>query len=297
MRLFRYKAYGLNIESEFELSELLRGDGAPSVTIRRGYVPASLNGSSAGHDVCQVRPGRYLLRLEGRAHFLVSSGREIRVDQVSGQLSDEARLYLLGRCFGVLLHQRNVLALHASAILSKRGAVLFSGQSGSGKSTILRAFLKRGYQMLADDITGITEDSEGRPIALPAYPRIMLGRAAAAELDVPVGHLRPMPPYVDKFAISPNGQFTYESMPVQKIFALATANVPAIELQPLTPVEAFFALTEHTFQNCVLNGLGKRTNHFRLTTRAANLNVTRATRPVKSTRVNSLVEEIERMII
>ena len=77
----------------------------------------------------------------------------LRLNTAEGSLGSDIRVFLLGSCLGALLHQRGVLALHASAIETDQGAVLFMGDSGMGKSTTLQAFIKRGYKMLADDIT------------------------------------------------------------------------------------------------------------------------------------------------
>ena len=51
----------------------------------------------------------------------------------------DVRVFLLGSCIGALLHQRGILVLHAGAIHTDKGAVLFTGPWGIGKSTLLAA--------------------------------------------------------------------------------------------------------------------------------------------------------------
>jgi len=63
------------------------------------------------------------------------------------------------------------------------------GRSGVGKSTLLGAFLQRGYAMLADDKAAIVVDGDV-PLALPGYPLIRLAEDAVNELQFPVNGSR-----------------------------------------------------------------------------------------------------------
>jgi hypothetical protein len=47
-------------------------------------------------------------------------------------------------------------AVHASAISSGKGAVLFTASSGSGKSTFAAMLLKQGYKVFSDDFSPIS---------------------------------------------------------------------------------------------------------------------------------------------
>ena len=53
---------------------------------------------------------------------------------------------------GAILMQRKILPLHGSAIAIDGKAYAIVGDSGAGKSTLASAFLKRGYQLLSDDV-------------------------------------------------------------------------------------------------------------------------------------------------
>ena len=63
-------------------------------------------------------------------------GREIIIDAKEDSEPALLRLCILGPGFAVLLHQRNYLILHASAVSVEGEAVIFLGNSGDGKSTM-----------------------------------------------------------------------------------------------------------------------------------------------------------------
>ena len=146
-----YTAYGLQIESQLALPELLPSTvRTTDVAIRYGAVPSSLDNPTGQGIVYQAKPGQLLLTLDGIANYLVSDGTEITIARAPGSRDDDVRLFLLGSAFGALLHQRSVLPLHGSAVATPHGAAVFVGHSGYGKSTLAAALgLSRGVR--ADD--------------------------------------------------------------------------------------------------------------------------------------------------
>ena len=88
----------------------------------------------------QSAPRQFLLKISRVARYLVSDGNEIIVDPEPDADLSAIRLFLFGSAFGALLHQRGILPLHGSAIVTSRGAVVFAGVSGSGKSALACAF-------------------------------------------------------------------------------------------------------------------------------------------------------------
>ena len=87
-------------------------------------------------------------------------------------LSDaDAASYLTGSVLAFVLRLRGSVPLHASAVAIDGRALLFVGDSWSGKSSTAAAFSTLGYPVLADDIVRI-DLGDGHLAAYPSHPRL-----------------------------------------------------------------------------------------------------------------------------
>lgn len=165
----RYSLFGLQIGSDLELPELFQRDGPADVRIELGRVPTD---GQFGPGVHPVKGGA-LLVVDKAARYFVADGSRIVVQPEDGASSRNVRLFLLGSVFGLLLHQRGLLPLHANAVEIDGRAVAFTGGPGAGKSTLAAWFSDRGFALIADDVAVI--DFEGEtPIIQPGLPRLRL---------------------------------------------------------------------------------------------------------------------------
>ena len=294
------RAYRLVIASSIPIPEMVTADvrdrgGRPDVVIAEGQFPDDLPdplGSSAVH---QVNAQALLLRVDGVGRYLIRDGREILIDAHPAATAHDLRVYLLGTCLGALLHQRGFLVLHASGVVTDQACVLFAGDSGAGKSTVLAEFLRRGFKMVVDDVCAVRFDAAGRPIVVPSYPRTRLWADAAARFEINTANLPRTRPSWDKFERQVTDQFSYREAVLTHLFHLAGPyEGEEILMERLGPIDAFKTLVDNTYRGILLDGLDLRTSHFGLASRAASsVQVIRVKRPEKS---NS-VEEIASLVL
>jgi hypothetical protein len=168
-----YAVFGLRVRSHIELPELFpaTGEAQPDVTIEIGSVPTVPPG---GNDDLHDVDGALILNIPEVGRYRIEAGNRIIVDAEPGVPKRNVRLFLMGSAFGVLLHQRGLLPLHANAIEIDGRAVAFMGPSGAGKSTLAALFGKRGFRVITDDVCVIGFDGEGQPHAAPGLPRLRL---------------------------------------------------------------------------------------------------------------------------
>ncbi|MEY2878649.1 MAG: hypothetical protein RLZZ15_1029, partial [Verrucomicrobiota bacterium] len=114
-----HQAFGLTIRSCFPLPELLAPattTAAPDVEVTHGEVPLDLPGAQSSGLRFQATADQLLLRVDGVARFLVSEGRSVVIAPEAGVHEEDVRAFLLGPVLGALLHQRDDLVLHGSAV-------------------------------------------------------------------------------------------------------------------------------------------------------------------------------------
>jgi hypothetical protein len=202
-------------------------------------------------------------------------------------------LYLLGSTLGVILHQRGLLVMHASTIQTARGAVLFVGPSGHGKSTLLAALVQRGYAMLADDVTAVSVESPSSPVAYSAFPRLRLCGDAAVRLNYPVEELQPVISWdAEKYHV-PVTCFCPNPLPVHAIYTLGVHAKQDILLEPVSTVQRFTIVATNTYRYEYLEGLGQRQTHFKAAAQMANaVHIGSITRPASPYMLDELVDRL-----
>lgn len=292
--MYHYMAFGLVISSELELSELLSTEaGLSDVSITCGAVPEFLENPEADLGLYQVANQQLLLKIDGVARFMVSHGTEIVVDVAPGSDADAVRLFLLGSSFGALLFQRGLVPFHGSAIATEKGVVVFSGDSGHGKSTLAGAFHLRGYPVLSDDVSAITI-IEGKPCILPAYPRLMLWSDAVERLQMPSSLLRPAMAQLEKFHFDLGQGFCNEPTPLHAIYILQLGKEPELSISSLNGFEKIKTLTDNTYRGQFLFGMKMASSHFRhISVVAEQAKVAILKRPDHSYQLEELVNLVQ----
>jgi len=296
--LFSYTAYGLGIHSFLPLPELIAEEQKADVVFRLGTV----NGSSL-HTVDEMR--RFKADSNETCYFMVwvvsSRGEGKKLLLTRGPTPDErvVRLCLLGAALALILHQRQRLVLHASAVAAGDRAVVFVGGQGWGKSTLAAALHLRGHKMLADDVTAIQMDCDF-PKVLPGFPQCKLWPDAVSALGASPENFPLLHPDFSKRAFRVTSGFPRGPLPLKHIYVLATGE--RLEIESLLPQEALLELIRHSyaarFGNHLLQATGMAT-HFKHCARLAqNTSVFRFRRPaslsVLDEHVSMLINDMSR---
>lgn len=150
--------YDLAIESELEvpmLDELLVKKQPIDVKIELGVVPQIREEIIIQNAYSKISRHEYLCEVKGVVTFYVGYGFKIVVQIEEGAEMETVYLFLLGHMVGVLLGQRETVAIHSSSIIINDQAFLVCGYAGAGKTTTSALLVDRGYKLLADDIAAI----------------------------------------------------------------------------------------------------------------------------------------------
>jgi hypothetical protein len=229
-------------------------DGPPIAELRCEHGDVVLARYSTCDGVLLVNPvvGAFHLRLG--AQPVLDVYPDPRIDEWA------IGLVLLGQLSAFVLHQLGHFVLHASALVTERGAIAFLGPKGRGKSTMAAYFLRRGAALLTDDALPLREHSSG-VFAGPGLPLMKIGdRTGESTLGLARDQLHPLTETLDKKLFVLDGRFPFarEAAPLRAVYVLnrvpaATrlgASTPVIE--PLSQRESVAALLAQTSLGALL---------------------------------------------
>ncbi|HZQ07905.1 MAG TPA: hypothetical protein VFD70_15075 [Anaerolineae bacterium] len=290
--MFTYRAYGLGIVSELPLPELEIAEGTPDIHIQLGTIERELNTIRPNGTRLAVSQEEICITYPNVGTFLAQSGSRLTIDPAPDVDGDELRLTILGPALAMLLHQRGLLVLHASAVESQGRAIAFLGGSGWGKSTLAAALYTHGLELLADDLVPIAFGRDGVPRTFPGFPQLKLYPDAARAAQVNPDTLPRLLPHSDKRAHRLHTHFANPAIPIGCLYILDEGDELAIA--PLTPAEALIELVRHSFLARLLQDTHTAVPHLEQCTRLiARVPIRRVRRVYELDALDALVERIQ----
>lgn len=280
----KYRAFGFDIHSELEIPEFLAGDGPPDFEIFLDNTPDTLENPTFSALRFQTSANEFLLTVDGVARYYVQNGKKISIERLNNASDNSVRLFLLGSAFGALFIQRDLLPMHASSVCVDGKAVLFTGRSGIGKSTMAAALRKKGYKTISDDITLVSIDHEGNARAVAGYPQIKLWEDTIAELGDTHDSLERVRDDISKYKIDITDHFFRdEPVGIGAIYILSTSQEAGFTRTDLKSMTKFMTLINNTFRPGFVKGSGKKGLNFQQVSVLA-----KTTRVVKAVRQNDV---------
>lgn len=258
-----YKVFGLNVLSELPLPELISSQGPPDVTITFGEIGETIDKPFISGISYEAVPGRFLMKVNGVASYLVENGITITIDKEEGGSDDEIRLFLLGSAFGALIHQRGLLPFHGSAVVMDQKAIIFSGSSGAGKSTLAAGFIDGGKKLLADDVCVISLGENDKPIVHPGYPQMKLWDDSLEKLGHQSKILKNIKRGIKKYALPVPSDFLNTPLELKGIYVIVSHDNDEIFIKDLNGVEKFNIINRNTYRLNFLKGCGIVEEHFK----------------------------------
>ena len=260
---FDYFVFGLRVRSALRLHALPESAiDQPDVEILIGSVPTCQSVEPPG---LSVGPHGAVLNVATVGRFLIPNGKMIIVDADETASERNVELFLLGSAFGAILHQRELLPLHANAIEIDGRAVAFTGHSGAGKSTLASWFADRGFRILSDDVCVIDFDSDGIPYASAGIPRLRLWKDALAVKGVSeAGLFRSYDGY-DKFDLPIQPSFTHAPIKLDQVYVLGRTEQKAVNavISDIVGPEAVEALSVNTYRGAYISLIGNTFAHIK----------------------------------
>lgn len=227
------RLFGWRVRSDVLLPDLLDWEGddrIPDVLFTVGAVQKGREDWRSFTPGVWVGPaGELLLCIPDVAAYLVEGGSQVTIEPFLPITAPDIRAFLLGTVLATLCFNRGMMPLHASGVATPHGALLVSGNSGMGKST-LAATLHRCHHLplISDDMCALDFQNRETPVLWPAFPRLKMWRDSAQSLQMSTTGAERTRGEFDKFHIPVAAQdFHADPLPIAALILLNRCPRPA----------------------------------------------------------------------
>ncbi len=287
--MHQYYIYGLGIHTDVRLYHLDEKLVKRDVLVHYGTVSDDIEEYTKKGLASTMSPSRVWFRND-IGHFIISGGNDILVQPFENAREEDLASFVLGWCIAFLFQQRGVSAIHSSAIEIDDRAILISGVSGSGKSTIALSMIDKGYRYLADDIAMV--DPRTDMVLHPAFPQQKVCRNVAEKMNS--AELLYINEKKDKFAYHNQRDFCDEPRKLTTMFQLNICDGDRVLVEKVTGVEKLNSVLKNLFLLDAYMALGLTMEEkVRCLEIAGKIDIYKISRP----REKNTVEEIRELVI
>lgn len=180
--------------------------------------------------------------------LVVENGSRILYERRENGNQIYLQTYILGFGMAMLHLQRKEMALHCSALCRQGEAILITGESGSGKSTMTASLLKNGFDFMADDMTIIKRNAVGGIHVMSGFPFQKLTRDMVSASGYLLEELIYINEKKDKFLVPYERKFPTEETKVKAIFHLEVNNsIKQVQYEKLEGMEKYYTCVHNLF--------------------------------------------------
>ncbi len=259
---YSLKAFGLNIQSDFPFRGINTDEkGFFDVKVLNKSVPEKLEHVTFKGLSMESNHSEFLLKVPNVANFLIKEGKTIHIDPSPQAEQREIELFFLGSAMAVVLMQRGIIPFHGSAFEKDGKAIIISGSSGAGKSSLLRFFLNEGYNALTDDVCALSIEND-KVIITPSFPSSKIWEDVMDVFNLEKSAEKQLRPSINKYRIDFDKQFVDCNLEVESIYILRSVNLESFSLKKIQGFEKFKILKQNLYRPKFPEATGKEKESF-----------------------------------
>lgn len=301
--MWYYEAFGLQICSDIELLQLTPAVVTTTeINIKLGDVPLDLEGDYIDYHWIKIKGNEVLFTVLDVASYHIKNGNTITIQLEKNNVSENmalVQMYLMGTAMGALLIQRGIVPLHGSCVRKSDGTtVLFTGESGAGKSTTAAYFVSEDWRIMSDDVTPVQIKFD-TVMAYPSFPQQKLWDDAVERhvLDSKKAKLLWEKDERQKFAMHSVADFYDKKERLDCVIQLIPKEQNEITYREVFGVEKAILLREHTYRNFLYADNTSKQIHFQQCAKMAEkLKVFQIFRPIGKVTERQIFETIEHIL-
>ncbi|MGM8274002.1 hypothetical protein ACSXDL_14050 [Clostridium perfringens] len=300
MKKWFYKVYGLIVESDIEIPELLsidKNENKVDIKIKKDIIPKDVIEKIPSYSWFKYDVDSMVFTVKNIGSFYIYDGKNIIVQPSENADNQGIKTFILGTSFGMILLQRNKVAIHGGAILIGENAIILTGQSGAGKSTLTNAFRQYKYPFMADDVSSTIELQDVIFIE-PAYPQQKICRDAMEKMGYRIDDFKLIDEDREKYVIPTHESFVKEKRKLQAIFEIEPYNGEEVKIEEISGGEKMKTILRNIYRIEIIAPHGIPPAYFKKVINIAkNTLVFRIKRPKNQFSVDRQIELIERELM
>ena len=247
---YYYRVYGVNIESKIEIPEFEVIDSNSDIDVKLSFGVVKeeiIDLITQGHRAKYEKQDMWFY-IEDVAIFHIYNGDTVVIEPMGDKNNKMIKLYIMGSVMGMILLQRNMVAIHGGGIVIDGKGCIFTGQKGAGKSTITTALRKKGYKFIADDVCSINIGETNTINYGFGYQKLC--EDAMEKLGYNLDEFEPFRGdlNVNKYIVPAFDEFTKEELPLEAVFELVVGDVDEVVIEEVLGANKVNKLIENVFR-------------------------------------------------
>lgn len=298
---YYYNVYGINVKSEILIPELTELDISKrediDVIIKYNEMNSKIKEEINNGEVAGYKNDDMWIYIKNVATYHIYNGNTVNVEPCENADNKMINIYIIGSVLGMILIQRNTVAIHGGGIVINNKGYVLTGHKGAGKSTLTTALRKKGYTFIADDVCSIKNGIVNK--ISPGFGYQKLCEDAMLKLEYDVSKYKQFrSDSILKYIVPAHDKFIDYEVDFAGIFEICVDDVDEVKIEEIKGTKKIDSLISNIFRiEMIYYAGGINPVYFKKCVDIAkSIKYYKLTRPKDVFSVNEQIEVIENII-
>lgn len=294
-----YEIYGLVIKSDIRLYDsILINNHSENydVEILIGTIDSSHKDIYTTVGIFNFADNYVSFHVDDVGSYEITNGNKIVVDPDDNCTLEDLKKFIIGSSLGLLLFQRNIIALHGGSLVIDNQSIIISGSIGAGKTTTIASLINKGYGFLTDDVSSITKNHDNEYVVNHCIPHQKLCKSTADMLGYDTNNLYKIDKTKNKYFTPELDNFVKTPQKLKALFYLTISDYDNVTYKEVLGVEKFNILLSNIFRKeFIPNNLFKTEYIKECLNLSKNISIFKISRPRGKDSINEVISTIENL--